>query len=116
MSESKDLLYKVLFHNEGKVYELFAREVGQGGLFGFIEVSDLVFGTRTEVVIDPTEDRLRTEFESVTRLHIPMHSVIRIDEVHKPGRSRIHENDSSKGGSKVAPFPVPIYAPPAKDS
>ena len=115
MSESKNLLYKVLFHNEGKVFEIFAREVGQGGLFGFIEVSDLVFGARTEVVIDPTEDRLRTEFEGVERLHIPMHSVIRIDEVRKQGTSRIHPSDSGDSDPKVTRFPVPIYAPPGKD-
>ena len=109
MSETPERLYKVVFHNQGMVYEIFAKEVGQGGLFGFIEVQHLVFGAKTTVVIDPTEDRLKTEFEGVERMHIPMHSVIRIDEVRKEGRSRILET-SGDGGS-VAPFPVPIYAP-----
>ena len=116
MSESTEALYKILFHNEGKVYELFAREVGQGGLFGFIEVADLVFGTRTEVVIDPGEDALRTEFEGVERLHIPMHSVIRIDEVRKQGTARIHQPDPDAGEAKVATFPVPIYTAPPNES
>lgn len=102
-------LYKVIFHNQGKVYEIFAKEVGQGGLFGFIEVQHLVFGAKTAVVIDPTEDRLKTEFDGVERIHIPLHSVIRIDEVHKQGHSRIL--DTTDEGAKVAPFPVPIYTP-----
>ncbi len=109
MSENQDRLYKVIFHNQGMVYEIFAKEVGQGGLFGFIEVQHLVFGSKTAVVIDPTEDRLKTEFEGVERIHIPMHSVIRIDEVHKQGHSRILE--TSDEGAKVTPFPVPMYTP-----
>ncbi len=105
----KTKLYKVIFHNQGMVYELFAREVGQGGLFGFIEVEKLVFGATTTVVIDPSEDRLRHEFAGVERIHIPMHSVIRIDEVKKEGSGRILEADGS--AASVSPFPMPVYTP-----
>jgi hypothetical protein len=31
--------------------------------------------------VDPSEERLRHEFEGVQRFHVPLHSVIRIDEV-----------------------------------
>ena len=106
---SKNHLFKIVFHNQGLVYELYAREVGQSGIFGFIEISDLVFGATSSVVIDPSEDRLRTEFADVERIHVPMHSVIRIDEVEKTGTGRIIETES---GSNVSPFPVPIYSPP----
>jgi len=105
----KQHLYKVVFHNQGQVYEIYARGVGQGGLFGFVEISDLVFGASTSMVIDPSEDRLRQEFEGVERIHIPMHSMIRIDEVRKEGSGRILEPE--KGEARVAPFPVPVYAP-----
>ena len=105
----KTKLYKVIFYNQGKVYELFAREVGQGGLFGFIEVEKLVFGATTTVVIDPSEDRLRHEFAGVERIHIPMHSVIRIDEVNKEGIGRIVEAEGDS--SNVASFPIPVYTP-----
>ena len=105
----KHTIYKVLFHNQGKVFEIYAREVGQGGLFGFVEVADIVFGTKTAVVIDPSEDSLRREFEGVERLHIPMHSVIRIDEVKKEGSGRILEADGS--AASVSPFPMPVYTP-----
>ena len=37
-------LYKVIFHNQGKVYEIYARNVHQGGMFGFVEVEKIVFG------------------------------------------------------------------------
>ena len=40
-------LYRVVFLNQGKVYEIFARIVAQGGLFGFVEIEDLVFGEKS---------------------------------------------------------------------
>src|SRR5690606_18782407 len=36
-------LYKVSFLNHGKVYELYARRVDSGRLWGFVEVAELVF-------------------------------------------------------------------------
>ena len=35
-------IFKIMFVNQGKVYEIYARKVGQGRLFGFIEVEELV--------------------------------------------------------------------------
>ena len=35
-------IFKVLFVNQGKVYEIYARKVSHGSLFGFIEVEELV--------------------------------------------------------------------------
>ena len=104
---AKRLLYKVIFVNQGKVYEIYARSVGQGSLFGFVEVEELVFGERTTVVVDPSEERLKSEFETVKRTYIPMHAVIRIDEVEKQGLSKISAID----GSNVSPFPMPVYTP-----
>ncbi len=37
------LLYKVVFHNHGKVYELYARRVTASAIWGFTEVGELVF-------------------------------------------------------------------------
>ncbi len=100
-------LYKISFLNQGKVYEMYARSVSQGALFGFIEVEKLVFGERTTVVVDPTEERIKSEFAGVRRTYIPMHAILRIDEVEKEGVSKISE---AKGGN-VAQFPVPVYTP-----
>ena len=101
-------LYRIAFLSQGQVYEVYAKRVNQGGLLGFVEVEGLVFGQKTSVVVDPTEERLQREFEGVRRCYLPMHSVIRIDEVEKPGPSRITE--AAKGGN-VAAFPVPYFKP-----
>lgn len=105
-------LYKVIFINQGEIYEVYARQVSQGGLFGFVELEELVFGEKTQIVVDPSEERLQKEFEGVRRVYVPMHAVVRIDEVDKRGVSRITPPD--KDGGKVASFPVPIYTPGGK--
>ena len=74
-------IYKIIFMNQGKVYEIYARQVSHGGLFGFVEIEELVFGTRSSVVVDPSEERIQTEFSGVSRTYLPLHSVLRIDEV-----------------------------------
>lgn len=104
MAENRKQMYKVLFHNQGQIYEVYARAIYQSDLYGFIEVEDYVFGTRSNLVVDPSEDRLRTEFEGVQRSFIPMHAVIRIDEVEKEGIAKVTD---SKGGN-ITPFPMPI--------
>ena len=58
-------IFKIMFVNQGKVYEVYARKVSQGRLFGFIEVEELVFGERSTVVLDPGEDRIKSEFTGV---------------------------------------------------
>jgi hypothetical protein len=93
--------------NQGKVFEIYARKVSHGSLFGFVEVEELVFGERSTVVVDPSEERIKAEFEGVKRTYVPMHSIVRIDEVRKQGISKI----SSFEGSNVAQFPVPMYTP-----
>jgi hypothetical protein len=103
-------LYKVLFQHQGQVVELFARQVSQGNLFGFIEVEGLIFGARSQVVVDPGEDRLKAEFGDAKRIFLPLHAVLRIDEVEREGVSRMHE---AKGDANtVRPFPLPVYPPP----
>ena len=52
-----ETLYKVTFMSQGQVYEIYARSVGHGALFGFVEVEELVFGERSSVVVDPSEER-----------------------------------------------------------
>jgi len=102
-----DKLYKVLFMNQGQIYEVYARGVGQGALFGFVELEELVFGERTTVVLDPSEEKIKSEFRGVKRTYIPMHSIVRIDEVDKQGVSKI----SKVEGGNVAQFPIPVYTP-----
>ena len=100
-------LFKIVFMSQGQVYEIYARDVGHGALFGFVEVEKLVFGERSSLVVDPSEEKIKSEFEGVKRTYLPMHSIIRIDEVEKQGTSKI----SKLEGGNVAQFPVPVYTP-----
>jgi hypothetical protein len=99
-----------MFVNQGRVYEIYARKVSHGSLLGFVEVEELVFGERTAMVVDPSEEKVKSEFEGVKRTYLPMHSVLRIDEVRKQGVSKVSAFD----GSNVAQFPVPMYTPSDK--
>jgi hypothetical protein len=102
---AKKRLYKVQFVNQGKVYEVYAKQVSQSNLFGFIEVEGLVFGEKSAVVIDPSEERLKAEFDGVPITHIPMHAVVRIDEVEKQGTAKIVALDGKNENVVAYPFP-----------
>lgn len=105
-------IFRVIFHNQGQIYEVYAKEIFQSELYGFIEVEGYVFNNRTQVVVDPSEERLKGEFEGVQRSYIPMHAVIRIDEVEKEGQARIKEFK----GEKVMPFPMPTAPRKGQDT
>jgi hypothetical protein len=62
------------------------------------------------VVVDPTEEKVKAEFEGVKRTYLPMHSVLRVDEVRQQGVSKV----STLEGSNVTPFPMPMYTPTDK--
>jgi hypothetical protein len=104
-------IFRIQFVNQGKVYEVYARNVSHGNLLGFVEVEGLVFDRRESVVLDPSEERIKTEFEGVSRSYLPMHSVLRIDEVKKQGTAKI----TSLEGGNVTPFPLPLYSAPVGD-
>jgi hypothetical protein len=106
-------IYKIIFLNQGKVYEIYARHVSQtGALFGFVEVEELVFDARKSVVVDPAEERLQLEFAGVKKTYLPMHYVLRIDEVDKQGVSKI----TNAEGGNVSQFPMPLYSPSGQGS
>lgn len=97
-------IYKIIFHNQDKIYEVYAKNVYQGELFGFIEIEELIFGEKTSLVVDPSEENLKTEFDNVNRTYIPMHSIIRIDEVNKRGAAKITQG--TEHGANISHFPV----------
>jgi len=84
-------LYRVIFLNQTSVYEVYADTISEGGLFGFLEVRDLVFGNATSMIVDPSEERLKKEFEGVSAFYIPVHQVIRVDEVSQRGPAKIRD-------------------------
>jgi hypothetical protein len=99
-------IYRIRFLNEDKVYEIYARHVYQGSMYGFVVVEDIVFGETSSVVVDPSEERLKREFEGVRQTHVPMHAVLRIDQVEKQGVAKVQPLEGN-----VAVFPSPIYTP-----
>ena len=117
MARPEKRLYRVIFYNQGKVYEIFAREVAQGNLFGFIEVAQLVFGEKSAILVDPSEDALKKEFESTRRIFIPMHSVVRLDDVDRESALKPRVVPLGGTGAEAAESPgpgrvTPIYTPP----
>lgn len=100
-------LYKIIFLNQGQMYVLYARNIYQSDLYGFVEVEDYIFGDKGQVVIDPGEERLKTEFDGVFRSYVPIHSVVRIDEVQKEGQPRVIEGTEQN----IMSFPLPMKPP-----
>ncbi|MEA9389864.1 DUF1820 family protein [Acerihabitans sp. TG2] len=103
---SEQPLYRIQFINNGKNYQLYVRELNQSTMFGFIEIGDFVFYSQSAVLVDPSEEKLRTEFDGVSRSYIPLQAVIRIDVVTEKGSARI-----SDLGDNVTAFP---YSPGKK--
>ena len=95
-------IYKIIYYNQDDVYEIFASHVYPSDMYGFIEVEQLLFGERSQLLVDPSEEKLKSEFEGVNRTYIPMGAVIRIDEVEQSGVPKIK---SAGGTSSVASFP-----------
>ena len=97
-------IFRVSFYNQGNIYEVYASKVYQSDLHGFITIEELKFDERTSVVVDPGEEKLKTEFDQVKRFFVPVHSIVRIDEVEKQGIAKI-----SEAGENVAQFPSHVY-------
>lgn len=101
-------IYRVSFINQDKVYEVFVEHVYQSDLWGFIQLEGFSFGNRSELLVDPGEEKLKQQFSDVVRSYIPMQAIIRIDEVEKMGVAKVTD---AKGN--VTPFPM--TTPPRKD-
>lgn len=111
--KSSKTIYRINFIAQGNTYEIYAKQVHQSNIFGFIEVEEIIFGETSSVVVDPSEERLKTEFQGVKSTHIPLHAVLRIDVVDKEGIAKI--TVLSKDGSNVSVFPSHIYTPKSAD-
>jgi hypothetical protein len=101
VSSKEKPTFRIQFHNNNKIYELYAHEVGQSHMGGFIEIGQIIFGENSKLLIDPAEEKLKHEFANVKHTYIPHFAVIRIDEVDRCGKSRILDSD----GATVTVFP-----------
>lgn len=94
-------IYRVSYVHKDKVYELFVESVYNADLWGFVVLEGFIFGSQTELVIDPSEDKLRQQFAGVARSFVPMQAIIQIDEVDKRGVAKISDADGT-----VTAFPM----------
>ena len=108
---SEKHIYKIVFVDREQVYEVYAKSVYQGDMYGFVIVEDLVFGEKSAIVLDPGEEKLRSEFEGVKRTFIPMHEIVRIDQVEKRGVAKIK---SAKQSSNSTGYVSSLYVPEKK--
>ena len=98
-------MYKVIFHNHQRVYEIYAEQVRSSELFGFIEISGLQLGSAEQILVNLDEEKLRHEFGDSESCLLPQHTILRIDRVKNRGEARLREfRDSDK---VVTPFPAP---------
>lgn len=105
----KPKLFKITFLSAGKSCELYARQVESSDLWGFTTISDLVFDAAgDQLIVDPAEEKLRDEFKDTRVLHLPIQSIMRIEEVDRRGVAQIRD---AATGEKVMPFPVPPMKP-----
>ena len=102
-------IYRVIFIQEDKIYEIYAHYISEESLMGFIEIEELIFTEPNSVVVDPSEERLKTEFHGVNRSYIPMHMVLRIDEMVKEGTAKIKGSVPQK--DNVRHFPGTYQKP-----
>lgn len=103
-------VYKIIFIQLGEVYEVFAKQIFQSDMYGFIEVENYIFNKDKQLVVDPSSEKLKNEFSDVQRSYIPMNAIVRIDEVEETGEAKIKEN---KG--QISPFPLNIQPLNKKD-
>jgi hypothetical protein len=90
-----DSIYRVLFIQSKQIYEVYAKYITEEALVGFVELEDLVFSNPSSIVVDPSEERLKAEFADVYRIYVPMHTILRIDEVKRVGVAKVYDNQSS---------------------
>ncbi len=94
---SEKPIYKVTLLNHEQVYELYVKNVYQSDLYGFVVIEEFVFGEKSAIVVDPSEEKLRIEFEGVERSFIPAHKIVRIDQVKQQGKAKIIPVDKGQG-------------------
>ncbi len=103
MMSSDKTVFRISFSYLDSIYEIYARHVIESDMFGFILIEDFLFGEQTSLVVDPSEEKLKIEFQAVKRIYVPTQSIHRIDEVEKHGVAKIRD---AKNTNKVALFPV----------
>ena len=110
--QEKERIYRIIFSHEEKTYEIYVKYISEESLMGFIEIEEFIFTQSTSLVVDPSEEKLKLEFQGVKRSYIPIHRILRIDEMEKQGAAKI--KDSALKKDNVHHFPS-IFKKPIKE-
>jgi hypothetical protein len=119
MMAKRDSIYKVLFIQSKQVYEVYAKYISEEVLAGFIELEELVFSNPSSIVVDPSEEKLKAEFADVSRVYIPMHTVLRIDEVKSVGAAKVYDSNHKSTdhfSDNMIKMPQAFHLPPEKET
>ncbi|MFL2697836.1 MAG: DUF1820 family protein [Gammaproteobacteria bacterium] len=103
-------IYKIVFVQNNEIYEVFAKSIFQSDLYGFIEVEEYLFDQNSQIVVDTSEEKLKSELKGVKRSYIPIGQIMRIDEVEERGAAKIKKNKGEKissllGGGVIDSLP-----------
>ncbi len=105
MDQLSKHIYRVTFNNQQDIYEIYVKHVFQGDMYGFVVVEGFLFNETSEIVVDPAAEKIKSEFSGVKRAFLPMHEIIRIDQVEKKGIAKIRSlSGEKKTDSSVASF------------
>lgn len=99
---TQSYVYRVTFLEHDNARELYARYIAEDNMLGFVELEDLIFPDQTRLLVDPAQDQLRQEFSGVRRTYLPMHVVLRIDQLLE---ADIY-SDQRQVGETVRSFPA----------
>ena len=64
---TKKTTYKIIFMQLGEIYEVFAKQIYQSDMYGFIEVEEYIFNQNKQLVVDPSAEKREKEFKNVER-------------------------------------------------
>lgn len=103
----KSPIYRIIFIQHEKIYEIYSRFLTEESLMGFIEIEELVFQEmKSSVLVDPLAEKLQAEFNGVRRCYIPLHTILRIDEVVSEGRARVIDAEQTDKSNNVSRLPL----------
>ncbi|MBS0350747.1 MAG: DUF1820 family protein [Proteobacteria bacterium] len=81
----RPIIYRIVFTQEDQIQEIYAQYISEETLVGFIEADTLLEFETSKSVVDTKE---------VRRCYIPLHNIIRIDEVSWHNDEKIKNNIS----------------------
>ncbi|MCP4009070.1 MAG: DUF1820 family protein, partial [Proteobacteria bacterium] len=55
-------VFRIQFQHRDQLIDLYAHGVSQSSMMAFVELSDLIFNKKTDIVIDPSEEKIKAEF------------------------------------------------------